>query len=149
MHSINVVLIFPKVNFGKLTNVVIMLCVHSGCRHLFILVDFFNSDGPQPKDLATVISSCITLIYLMLSSAVFNVLYSLHLKLKIQSAIRFQFREKLLIFELNTQSTYTPPPVLLKHRVDWLVLFMCRSEPLCLFPIYKARNVYEHRFLAQ
>ena len=25
--------------------------------------------------------------------------------------------------------------VLLKHRVDWLGLFMARSEPLCLIPI--------------
>ena len=34
--------------------------------------------------------------------------------------------------------------MLLKHRVDWLGLIMALSEPLCLFPIYRARAVFEH-----
>ena len=47
--------------------------------------------------------------------------------------------EKLLC---STANQITPlPSVLLKHCVDWLGLFMARSEPLCLIPIYRARTV--------
>ena len=34
--------------------------------------------------------------------------------------------------------------MLLKHHVDWLGLFIARSEPLCLFPTYKVRTVDDH-----
>lgn len=39
---------------------------------------------------------------------------------KMQSTIRFLFCERLLTFELNSQSDYTLPSVLLKHCADWL-----------------------------
>ena len=61
---------------------------------------------------------------------------------KVKSSIWFGFHARLLIFVLNSQYNYTPPSVL---QVDRLGLFMARSEPLCLFPIYRARTVYEHQ----
>ena len=53
--------------------------------------------------------------------------------------------ERLLIFELKSQSTYTLPSLLLKVSVDWLGLFMAESEPLCVFPIYRPRAVFKHQ----
>ena len=48
---------------------------------------------------------------------------------QMQSAIRFRFRKRLLIFVFSSQIT------------SLLGLFMTQSEPLCLFPIYRARTV--------
>ena len=50
--------------------------------------------------------------------------------------------ERLLIFEFNSLSA-------MKQRVDWPDLFMAKSEPLCLFPKYRARTVLEHPRLCE
>ena len=46
----------------------------------------------------------------------------------------------------STANQITPcSSMLLKHSVDWLGVFMSRSKPLCLFPIYRARTVHKHQ----
>ena len=55
-----------------------------------------------------------------------------------QSVIRFQFRKSCLNSTANQITSI--PSVLLKH---WSRLFIDWSEPLSLFPIYRARTVYK------
>ena len=52
--------------------------------------------------------------------------------------------DRLLIFELWTQSNDIPP-VPWPWSVDWLEWFKAWPESLYVFAIYRARTVYEHK----
>ena len=54
--------------------------------------------------------------------------------------------KRMLIFEPNMQSNYTPHSVLLKQCADWLELFISWFKLQRLLPVYRAWTVYKTFF---